>query len=95
MYAMSARVPFRTRKADFMENTENLVRIDGAERQIVVGIAAIIEVKSAQHISDAAAKPQSARYSALVVMAGIDQHRACGPAARAKSSAMPQSAMSV
>ena len=35
---------------DFVENAENLIRIDRAEREVIIGVAAIIEVEATEHI---------------------------------------------
>ncbi len=62
---MSARLPVSHSKIqDLVEDAENLVGIDGAHGQIVVRIAAVVEMEAAQHVRGPAATPQSVRYSA-------------------------------
>ena len=94
---MSARSPgLPLEEADLVEDAEDLVRVDGAQRQVVVGVAAVVEVEAAQHVLAEQPRHDLLDVLRLVVMAGIHQHLA--PAARRRcdsSSAMPQSAMSV
>ena len=51
-------------EVDFVEDAEDLVGVDGAESEIVVGIAAVVEVEAAEHVFDRAARRRSARCSA-------------------------------
>src|SRR5580658_5846703 len=60
---------------NFMKNTEDLIRIDGAESQIIVGIAAVIEVKSSHHLVMQEPSHNLLNILRLVVMASIDQNQ--------------------
>ena len=57
-----------------MEDAEDLVGIDGAEGQVVVGIAAVVEVEAAQHAGVQQPRHDLLDVLRMVVMAGIDQH---------------------
>ena len=83
-------------EADLVEDAEHLVRIDGAERQVVIGIAAVVEVESAEHAVVQQPRDDLLDVLRLVVVPGIDQHPASSdPAVFASRYDMPQSAMSV
>ncbi len=94
---MSARVaglPLEVQ--NLMEDAEDLVRIDGAHGQIVVGISAVVEVEAAEHAEIEQPRHDLFDVLRLIMMARIHQH--LGARARAhcaSSSAMPQSAISV
>ena len=57
-----------------MENAEHLIRIDGAQRQIVVGVAAIVEMESAQHVLVEQPGHDLFDVLGLVVMPGVHQN---------------------
>ncbi len=66
--------PSSAGRVNLVEDAEDLVGIDRAQRQIVVGIAPVVEVEAAQHLG-----VQQPRHNLLdvlraVVMAGIHQH---------------------
>ena len=48
MSARCAGLPLE--EQDLVEDAEDLVRIDRAERQVVVGVAAVVEVEAAEHV---------------------------------------------
>ena len=78
-----------------MKDAEDLVGIDRAQREIVVGIAAVVEMEAAEHVVMQQPRHDLLDVLGLIVMPGIDQDQACGPAVRASRKAMPQSAISV
>ena len=57
-----------------MKDPENLVRIDRSEREIVVRIAAVVEVESAQQVEMQQPRDNLLDVLREVVMAGVDQH---------------------
>src|SRR6202040_2360441 len=59
---------------DFVEDAEDLVGIDGAKSEVVIGVAAIVEMKTAEHVLGK--KPGHDLFDVLrgVVMAGIDEN---------------------
>ena len=72
---------------DFVEDAEDLVGIDGSQREVVVGIAAVVEMEAAQQVRCAAATPRSARCSGSRSGGRCPPARApavprCGPGAR-------------
>ncbi len=77
MSARAPRLPFE--EPDLMEDPENLVRVDRAHRQVVVGIAAIVEVESAQHLFVEQPRHDLLDVLRQVVVAGIDQHLGLRP----------------
>ena len=93
MSAGRTRLPLE--EPDLVEDTEDLIRIDRSDRQVVVGIPPVVEMEPAEHLF--AEEPRDHLLDVLrrVVVTGIDEHLRRGPAARESSSAMPQSAMSV
>ena len=80
---------------NLVEDAEDLVGIDRSQGEIVVGITAVIEVEAAHHVVVQKPGDDLLDVLRLVVMAGIDEDNACGPALRASRNAIPQSAMSV
>ena len=72
---MSARLPVsHSKMQDLVEDAEDLVGIDGAQRQIVVGVAAVVEVEAAEHVEIEQPGHDLLDVLRLVVMAGIHQH---------------------
>jgi hypothetical protein len=59
---------------DFVENAEDLVRIDRAQREIIVGIAAVVEVEAAQHVLVEQPCDDLLDVLRRVMVAGVDQH---------------------
>ncbi len=95
MKATAWRQTFGKTAVKFMEDAEDLVGVNGAEGEIVVGIASIVEVEAAQH-----AGVQQPRYNLLdvlrgVVMTGVDQHARLRAGLTSQMDDMPQSAISV
>ena len=66
-----AGLPFK--KADLVKNAEHLVRVDRAQGQIVIGVAAVVEVESAEQIFGK--QPCDDLFDVLrrIMMAGVDQ----------------------
>jgi len=62
-----------------MEDAEDLVGIDRAQREIVVGIAPVIEVESAQHAGVQQPSHNLLDILRVVMVAGIDQHTRLRP----------------
>ena len=58
---------------DFVEDAEHLIGIDRAEGQVVVGVAAIVEVESAHHVVMKEPCDDLLDVLCLVVMSGIDE----------------------
>jgi len=86
-------LPFEVR--NLVEDAEDLVGIDGAHGEVVVGVAAVVKVESRQHVHVEQPGHNLLDVLCLIVVAGIHQDLGFGPAACASTSAMPQSAMSV
>ena len=81
---------------NLVEDAENLVGIDGAQSQIVVGVPAIVEMESADHLVMQQPGHDLLDVLRLIVMAGIHQNVGLRTGSRAPAGrAMPQSAMSV
>ena len=80
---------------DLVEDAEDLVGVDGAEGQIVVGIAAVVEVEAAEQAG--VKKPGDNLLDVLrgVVVAGVDEDAGLRAGSTREWEDMPQSAMSV
>ena len=61
-------------EVDLVEDAEDLVGIDGAEREVVVGVAAVVEVEAAEHVFIEQPRDDLLDVLRKVVMAGVDQH---------------------
>ena len=63
----------------FMKDAEDLVGIDGAQGEVVVGVAAVVEVETAQE--SGVEQPSDDLLDVLrgIVMPGIDQHAGLRP----------------
>ena len=61
-----------------MEDAEDLVGVDGAEGEVVVGVAAVVEVESAEQVG--VKEPGDDLFDVLreVVMAGVDEDKGLG-----------------
>ena len=57
-----------------MEDAEDLVGIDGAQRQIVVGVSAVVEMEAADHFVMQQPGHDLLDVLGLIVMAGIHQN---------------------
>ena len=68
----AAGFPFE--EADLVEDAEYLIWIDRSQGQIVVGVAAIVEMKPSQHVSDEQPGHDLLDILRRIVMSGIDQH---------------------
>ena len=66
-----AGFPFEV--ANLVEDAKHLIRIDGPEGQIVVGIAAIVKVKAAQHVFRQQPGNDLLDVLRRIVMSGVDQ----------------------
>ncbi len=80
MYATSTGAPVLPFVVtNLVEDAEHLVGVDRSQRQVIVGIAPVVEVKSAQHSS--AQQPGDNLFNVLrlVVVAGVDQHQCLRP----------------
>ena len=55
-----------------MEDAKYLVRIDGAEREVVVGVAAVVEVEAAEEAGVQEPRNDLLDVLGRVMMAGID-----------------------
>src|ERR1700733_14255487 len=68
----SANLPLEMK--DLMEDAKHLVGVDRAQRQIVIGVAAVVEMEAAQHIFGQ--EPCNNLFDVLgrIMMPGIDQH---------------------
>ena len=86
---------FEGKELDLMENSKHLVGINRSKRQVVICIPAIVEMKTAQHLFREQPCDDLLDILSLIVMTSINQHFRFRPAARARRSDMPQSAMSV
>jgi hypothetical protein len=64
---------------NLVEDAEDLVGIDRAQRQIVVGIAPVVEVESAQHPGMQQPRHNLLDILRVVVVAGIHQHARLRP----------------
>ena len=60
-------------EGDFVEDAENLIGVDGAEGEVVIGVAAVVEVEAAEHVE--IEEPGYDLFDVLrgVVVAGIDE----------------------
>src|ERR1700755_1893396 len=58
--------PIAPGQVNLMEDTKDLVRIDGSQGQVIVGIAAVIEVKTSEHVD-----MQKPRHDLLDVLCGV------------------------
>ncbi len=67
---------FPFEETDLVEDAEDLIRIDGAQGQIVVGKAAVVQMKAAQHAVIEEPGYDLLDVLGLVMMAGI--HQDCG-----------------
>src|SRR5579862_106120 len=70
-FGAAAGLPFEER--DFVKNAEDLVGIDGAQREVVIGVAAVVEVEAAQHVFGEQPGHDLFDVLGLIMMAGIDQ----------------------
>src|SRR5271169_2206082 len=63
-----------TGEVNLMEDTKDLIVIDGPQRQVIVSIAAVVEMKTAQHAD--VQKPRDDLLDVLcgIVMTGIHKH---------------------
>src|ERR1035438_6873986 len=71
-FGAPAGLPFEQR--DLVEDAEDLVRIDGSQREIVVGVAAVVEMESAQHVFREQPRHDLLDVLRLIMMPGIHQH---------------------
>ena len=67
----SARFPLE--KANLVENAEDLIRIDRTHGQIIIGVAAIVEVKAAEHILGEEPGHDLLDVLRCVMMSGVNQ----------------------
>ena len=58
---------------DFVENAEELVGVDGAQGEVVVGVLAVVEVESAECVCGEQPGDDLLDVGALVVVAGVDE----------------------
>ena len=73
MSAVDVRFPLK--HSDFVEDAENLIGIDGAEREVVIGVAAIVEMEAADHFLMKKPGDDLLDILRLVVMARVDEHQ--------------------
>ncbi len=59
---------------DLVKDAEGLIWVDGTERQIVVGVAAVVEVQAAEHFLMLQPSENLLNVLRLIMVAGIDQH---------------------
>jgi hypothetical protein len=97
---MNATTPplqaFRSGGVKLMEDAEDLVGVNGAQGQVVVGVAAVVEVESAEQAG--VQQPRDDLLDILRSYSGGRYRPARAPAGRpvrARCDDMPQSAMSV
>ena len=64
---------------NLVENAEHLVRIDRTQRQVVVGIAPVVEMESAEHLFGEQPRHDLLDVLRQVMMAGVDEHAGVGP----------------
>ena len=62
-----------------MEDPENLVRIYGTKRQVIVGVAPVIEMEAADHFCMQQPRHDLLDILRLIVMSGIHQHERLWP----------------
>ena len=72
MSAFSPALPLE--EADLVEDAEDGVGVDAAQREVVVGVAAVVEVEAAQHVLAEQPGHDLLDVLALVVVAGVHQH---------------------
>ena len=71
---VGARAGLVLEERDLVEDAEDLIRIDRPERQVIVGIAAIVEVEAAQHPLGEQPGHDLLDVLRQVVMPGVHQH---------------------
>src|SRR6476646_4399914 len=76
---VGCRLRFPLEHSNLVKDSENLIGVDGAERQIVIGVPPIVEMESAHHFLLKEPRNDLLDVLSLVVMTGIDQHHGLGP----------------
>ena len=72
---MSARLPVSHSITDqLVENAKDLIRINGAERQVVVRVTAVVEVETTQHVLAQQPRHNLFDILSLVMVPRIHQH---------------------
>src|SRR5215472_15293153 len=61
-------------KQDFVENAKNLVGINRSQGKVVIGIATVVEMESAQHVLGKQPGNNLLDILAKIMMSGIDQY---------------------
>jgi len=64
---------------NLMEDAKHLVRVDRAEGQVVVRIAAVVEVEAAEHLLREQPRDDLLDVLRQVMMAGVDEHARLRP----------------
>src|SRR5215469_365082 len=59
---------------NLVKNSEYLVRINRAKREVVIGIAAVVEVKSSQHVLREQPRDNLLNVLRLIMMSRIHEH---------------------
>ena len=62
------------KEMDFVEDAEDLVGVDRAERQVVIGVFAVVEVEAAEHVLVEEPRHDLLDVDRVVVVAGVDEH---------------------
>ncbi len=87
---MSARFPVsHSTVPDLLEDAKNLVRVDRSQGQIVIRVAAVVEVESAQHVQIEQPRHNLLDVLTLVMMARIHQHLGLRPGGLRKQQRHP------
>ena len=81
---VGCRPGFPLVEKNLVKNSEDLIRVDRAERQIVVSVTAIIKMESAEHVFRKQPGDDLLDILRLIMMTGINQHFCLWPGGAGK-----------